>query len=192
MNCPDTVAIFRTKPVAAPSDTGREQPDKKCPCGCGQIAVECAPTPESHEADDCTCEHCTPGVAPAQAQPELLTAVKHFIAVRGTHVGKDCNFDNPATYCSLCDKSYIAAEAELDKAVARAELRASDPQKGQGWVSVRREDLESIARKGHNQVCPVCRNGKYDGHKTTCWLSNALIGRAAPPPVPAGSQEEKK
>jgi len=46
------------------ASTVEQPPSQLCPCGCGQIAVEFASTPQAHEADDCTCEHCIPAARP--------------------------------------------------------------------------------------------------------------------------------
>jgi hypothetical protein len=68
----------------------------------------------------------------------------------------------------------------------------------EGWrkvepnmVVVRREDLESIERKGHNQVCPVCHISRFNGHKNTCWLKHALMGWPSPPSSPLEATEGK-
>jgi hypothetical protein len=31
---------------------------EQCPCGCGQVRYELAPTPHAHTADNCVCKHC--------------------------------------------------------------------------------------------------------------------------------------
>ncbi len=69
-------------------------------------------------------------------------------------------------------------------------LRASDPQKGQGWATP--ESLYRIAMKlmigrGTNTPWPDVADFEIEA-----WLTAARERLSAPPSVPAGPQEEKK
>lgn len=141
-----TFKAFAAQFVAAPSDTGREQPSKIAQCRfCKQMGCQgqCLVTPANimHRAFDFTppkydkvaqegfakLDELAPVVPPAQAQPERLQNLRIDVLIRFAvkEWRDDLPEDAKERIRTVFRESIFSYQA--------AELRASDPQKGQGW-----------------------------------------------------------
>jgi hypothetical protein len=97
---------------------------EQCPCGCGQVRYELAPTPHAHTADNCVCKHCQKTELTDKLEQAMLDAELTEQRERGTKGSGVCYCGQSMEGHPVWD-NHVATEMPLPNTEQRGVTSAS-------------------------------------------------------------------